>query len=229
MAVECELFRDETKMTSIEKLISIGSGALASVPIKALPSPAGVSSARYEELSGALLQKNGFYAFESALHVIPAPAQTVNAGEIDLVRWNAPDLWRFEYEDLTDGLFFFAEDVFGVQFAIDGDRIVSFDPESGEIGFAADDIERWAEAILADYSQLTGYPVAHEWQEAHGALQCGKRLLPKVPFVLGGAFAPSNLVAVDAVEGMRYRGDLWRQIRDLPDGTQVQLKALPTH
>ena len=34
---------------------------------------------------------------------------------------------------LADGLFFFAEDVFGGQFAIRGEQVVTFDPETGEI------------------------------------------------------------------------------------------------
>jgi hypothetical protein len=55
----------------------------------------------------------------------------------------------------------------------------------------------------------------------------GKRLLPKIPFILGGRYESSNLYAVDAVTGMCYRGELWQQLRDLPDGSQVRLKALP--
>ena len=37
--------------------------------------------------------------------------------------WNEGDLWRTSYDGLADGFLFFAEDVFGCQFAFDSDRI----------------------------------------------------------------------------------------------------------
>jgi hypothetical protein len=33
-----------------------------------------------------------------------------------------------------------------------------------------------------------------------------------------------NLYAVDAIEGMRFKADVARQIKDLPDGTRVQFR-----
>lgn len=211
----------------VEKLLSIGSQALASTPSVSVGTIAERSGTMYLELDNILAKRNGFYAFEGALHVRHAPAQQTNPGEIGLAEWNTPDLWKFEYENLTEGIFFFAEDVFGVQFGIHYDRVVAFEPESGEIKDLANSIEEWVGRILNDYRQLTGFPIAHEWQQTHGTLHGGMRLLPKIPFILGGKFEVSNLIAVEAVKGMRYRGELWRQLRDLPDGAQVRLKALP--
>ena len=79
----------------------------------------------------------------------------------------------------------------------------------------------WASVLLDDYETLTGYPVAHEWQRRNGPIPRGRRLLPKVPFALGGDFELDNLYAADAVDGMRVRGNLALQIRDLPDGAKV--------
>lgn len=216
-------------MIFIENLVSIGSSSLASKPGSMLGGQLKAGNDRYLELGKMLALKNGFYAFESALHVFSAPASNLIPSEWDVIEWNRHDLWRFEYEGLVDGLFFFAEDVFGVQFAIQGDLIVSFDPESGEIKNIADTLDGWAELILNNYPMMSGYPLAHAWQQLNGVLPMGKRLLPKIPFILGGQFEVNNLVAVDAVDGMRYRGELWRQLRDLPDGTQIRLKVLPTH
>jgi hypothetical protein len=50
--------------------------------------------------------------------------------------------------------------------------------------------------------------------------------MPKVPFVLGGAFALDNLYAANTVESLRYRGDIAGQIRSLPDGTRIRLRIL---
>jgi hypothetical protein len=46
-----------------------------------------------------------------------------------------------------------------------------------------------------------------------------------VPFVLGGEFVLDNMYMADAVEGMRFRADIARQIKDLPDGAEIKLKT----
>lgn len=200
----------------MDQLVAIGSGRLAR------------ESARPEELAAGLgvllLACNGFYAFESALHVFPS---TATATELGVVEWNEPELWRERFDALGDGWCCFAEDVFGVQFAIGPNGVVGLlDPEIGVIEHVADDIEAWAQRVLDDYGVLTGWPLAHEWQVANGPLRAGRRLIPKVPFVLGGDFSIDNLYDADAVSAMRYRGDLAAQMRDLPDGSRVTLRII---
>ena len=167
---------------------------------------------------------DGFYAFESALHVFPS---TTTASELGVAEWNAPQCWRETFDALTGDLCCFAEDVFGVQFTIGLDGVVgALDPEIGVVKHVADDIEAWAQRVLDDYSVLTGWPLAHEWQIANGPLRAGRRLIPKVPFVLGGDFSIENLYDADAVSAMRYRGELAAQMRDLPDGSSVTLRII---
>ncbi|WP_020396257.1 hypothetical protein [Thiolinea disciformis] len=122
---------------------------------------------------------------------------------------------------------FFAEDVFGGQFCLRDSQIYTFDPETGAFEWLAHDLEGWAKAILSDYEMLTGYVFAHHWQEQHGSLLAGKRLLPKIPFVLGGEFILDNLYLGDAVTGMRFRASLAHQMKDLPNGTQIRFNIIP--
>lgn len=82
--------------------------------------------------------------------------------------------------------------------------------------------------MVDDFNVLTGYPLGHHWQTQHGALAPGHRLIPKQPFVLGGAFDTDNLYSLDAVEGMRFRGELARQITGLPDGTAIEIRVTDT-
>jgi hypothetical protein len=145
---------------------------------------------------------------------------------MDLERWNMDVLWRGEFGRAAEGLLFFAEDVFGEQFALSDGKVWRFNPESGERKEFADDLNEWAKKILADYSYETGYEQAHEWQQKNGRLMDGLRLIPKTPFILGGEYKAENLFAIDAAKGMRYRADIWKQIRDLPDGTPIHLKVL---
>ena len=177
------------------------------------------------ELTELLAARNGFYALGSSLHVFPSPPSRENH---DIETWNAPDLWRDEYGDMADGHVFFGEDAFGNQFSLYDGRVVMFDAETARIEKLANDVPGWVERIVADHRVLTGWPVAIEWQERHGPLPPGKRLLPVKPFVLGGDYVVENLRAVDAVEGMRYRGYVAQRLRGVPDGTPVELRPAPT-
>ena len=206
----------------MKKLAGVGSGALGAAPsIAQLARSFGDHAASL--LAPLLRLKNGFYAFESALHVFP---DVTAGGERGLLEWNATELWRGEYAGMADGAVYFAEDVFGAQFCVREHAVCTFDPETGEFETIARDLDEWATAVLDEYSLLTGFPLAHEWQTQHGMLPAGSRLVPKQPFVLGGEFALENLHALDAVKGMKFRADIAVQVRDLPDGASVELKVI---
>jgi hypothetical protein len=209
--------------TSLEKLISIGGTALSSASPKIDPgllAPTGRAGGDLVELLG---EKNGFYAFESALHVFSTHS---NGSEIGLTDWNAPELWINEYRGMAGGALFFAEDIFGGQFCVKGGGIYSFDPETGRAKILSDDLEGWARAILGNYNALTGYPLGHEWQRVNGQILAGARLVPKVPFVAGGAFSVQNLFALEAVKAMHFRSNIATQINDLPDGASIKLRVI---
>jgi hypothetical protein len=206
-------------MTSVQKLLSISTEALAPRP-KALaellePFLLGPELFRLLEL------KNGFYAFESALHAFPL----TSAVGMSLEEWNAETLWRNCYKDLAEGLVFFAEDIFQDQFCLSSGGILRFHSETGATAFMADSVESWAARILRDYRLETAWPLASKWQAEHGLLPPGKRLMPKTPFFLGGEYSVDNLWAGDPVEGMRLKADLALQTRKLPDGSSVKLIA----
>src|SRR5512138_2055752 len=125
----------------IDKLLSV-----AGPPINpAIGKRVDPGSALAGELVALVLNRtNGFYAFESALHVFPLEARP---GIHGIDSWNAPELWRNRYDGMADGLTFFAEDIFGGQFGIKGDAIYSFDPETGECSRLAGSVDEWAGKI----------------------------------------------------------------------------------
>ena len=49
------------------------------------------------------------------------------------------------------------------------------------------------------------------------------RLLPKVPFILGGQFSIENFYVLNDAEGMQFRASIANQLHDCPDGTKVVL------
>ena len=211
-------------MSAIEKLLAISSVALSVHAAAVDFGTLGDYGALGEELATLLRLRNGFYAFESALHVFSAGP--VVGKEVTLDQWNSFQLWRFEYGALADRTLFFAEDAFGNQFCLHESQVCSFDAETGEMSKLARDIEGWAREILSDYTVLTGHPLMHQWQEKNGSIPTGTRLMPKIPFVLGGQYSLENLYSLSAVSAMKTRGNLARQLKDLPDGSQVEFRVI---
>jgi hypothetical protein len=200
----------------IEKLLSIGSNPTGSeevvINLQDFSSYGGLGN----ELLAMLKLKNGFFAFESSLQIFPA-AHFVQ--EMTLSRWNSHGLWKFEYEGIADGKLFFAQEAFQ-------DQVWFFDAETGHLEFSADSMNGWAEKILTDYEMQTGHPLMRDWQKTNGRMEPGHRLMPKIPFVLGGEYALSNLYSLNAISAMKSRGNLAKQIKDLPDGAKIQFKII---
>lgn len=200
----------------VSKLLEISSTGLGKAAAAALGGLDGAENL-VEELSDLLANRNGFFAFESALHVYPSDRAALD----DIVRWNAADTWRSAYSGLADGALFFAEDVFGEQFCIMPGGVFRFEPETAERKLFAVDLKGWADRILKGYPEETGWVLAHDWQLINGPLPRGVRLVPRVPFVLGGDYALENLLPVESWRAMRYRGNLARTIHHTPDGQAV--------
>lgn len=205
---------------NIASLLSVASDPISPNPPIGQLQGFGLSSARNQEMFCLLGGRNGFYAFESALLVRPLD---FDGPPLGILQWNKTTLWKANYKISLSKAFFFAEDVFGVQFCILNDEINSFDPETGEFNVVAKNLEDWAGWILEDSKTRTGWPMAHFWQLRQGPLKPGMRLLPKVPFVLGGQFTIENLYVLNDTEGMRFRASIANQLRDCPDGTKVVL------
>jgi hypothetical protein len=208
---------------SVTKLLSIASEPIAG-PFSATDALSGWGRLG-QELAEALTLKNGFYAYESALLV--RPLSNIQA-PLGLLEWNAPKLWKADYdEDIGDALFF-AEDVFGGQYCIRYTKIFAFDPETGLFDEMSSSLGSWASEVMADYQFRTGYPLAHTWQMQNEPLRPGMRLVPKSPFVCGGKHEVENLYSVADLKGMSFRASIANQIRDLPDGAEITLKAAPS-
>ena len=218
--VKHQTFVESELQRPVSRLLKVASSQLAPASFPRLERyHAAVSERLTTELSVLLSQRNGFFAFESALHVYSDV--TTDRG-IGLFDWNSPPRWIDAYGGLADGMLFFAQDVFGGQFCLRRDEICTFDPETGSTDCIADSFEAWARVILDDYEVLAGFPLAHAWQTTNGALPPGQRLVPKTPFVLGGEYTVKNLYALDATEAMTFRANLAVQIRDLTEGAQVK-------
>ena len=155
--------------------------------------------------------------------MFPVSASDNGCAGYEMLLWNRAPLWRTCYQGLDADLFFFAEDIFGNQWALDSTGICVFDAETGDTTTIAADLEEWSKQLLKGYKVMTGWPIAHMWQKAHGTLKPTERLNPKQLFVLGGSYTIDNLIVIDAIEGMKRRAGIATQIHALKDGTYVKI------
>jgi hypothetical protein len=209
-------------MNSIEKLVSIAGASLTTEPPSLSSKLVGLAGGNTEDLLSLLWSKNGFYAFESALHVFPSH-QSANLLGLSLADWNSDESWRYAYLGDADEGIFFAEDIFGCQFCLKNNSVYSFDPETATFDHIAENLLTWAEKILNDYDALTGYSIAHAWQKKNGSLKDGTRLIPKIPFILGGEYSTDNLWVCESVLAMRQRASIALQTKELMDGEKVKI------
>lgn len=111
-----------------------------------------------------------------------------------------------------------------MQFAIEeGLRIATFDPETGDRHTIGEHLDDWADWLLAKPDERGLRAFATAWQDLHGPLDHGQRLLPRRSFIFGGEYTEDNLEISDAVTAMRVRGPVAQQVHDLPDGAPVTL------
>jgi len=169
-------------------------------------------------LKKLLTEKNGFLAFEGALHVFPSGS---TACGFSIEQWNSQDLWKHAYGDMIGEILFFAEDIFGDQFGIRNGSIYRFKPETAELEKAASSIEGWAGRILSNPNVEVGHGFATHWQKQHRTLLYEERLVPLIPFVVGGKYDMTNVVVRNCVEGMIDRASIAVQLKDVPDGTKI--------
>lgn len=218
--MNCHRIGRESKLirnTNIDRLIAISSNSICEEQSCCLDTVADFSIR--SQLLQLLCRRNGFATFESALVVFPG---CDSKGVLGLSNWNFKLGWRrFYHGVISPNSICFAHDVFGGQFVISETGISKLDPESGEVTHYAASIDKWAQRLLNNYSEDTGWVLAHEWQVHYRPLLIAERLIPRQPFILGGDYSVSNLIAVNSVTAMEKWGRLYSAIRDIPDGTKA--------
>ena len=206
--------------SSLQSLLGVAGGALGPGFAHALPDLGGAQRTR--ELEGLLQARDGFFAFDDALMVLPVNAPT---RRMDLARLNNGD-WTAAYWHLCDGLFFFAADALGDLFALQDNKVVRFATESGLVEPMADTLDGWAARLLADPAGEAGWPFVKAWTGAHGPLEEGWRLTGRRPFVLDGAFDLDNLEQRALGEILDFRGPLATRIHEMPPGAVLMMPTL---
>lgn len=174
-----------------------------------------------DELVSFYVSQNGFYAFESALWIYQyASNETYSLEKINNIEF------LNKYKEKVGNFISIGSDALGNQFIVNNSGYFLLDLETSELEFIAENLESWANAILADYNYLTAFPSLHNWQLQNNAIKLNMRLGAKTPFILGGEFNVSNLFEVDIIELIKFKSKLFAEIESLPPGSEIQFKIV---
>jgi len=168
---------------------------------------------------------NGFLAFHRALHVFPLQSDLVPS----VWEWNKEAVWHAGYELTHSQYWFFAQDLFGDQFSLSpAGEVTRFHIETARFEVVAQSLDAWRTEVWSDPDLMVGAGFAEKWSRSYGPLDMDKRLAPKIPFFLGGAYTFDNLYPTNLLrERLWFNAELWKKTRDLPDGTAVELIPYP--
>lgn len=175
------------------------------------------------ELANLLLERNGCYSTTRSLLIRPLQRDETPQG---VTEWNSEGGWRSEFEADLSGALFFAEDLFGEQFALRPGGVFRFHPETADWSRCAPTIEAWAQALLheSDGTDL-GSPLAEAWQAKYGPIPEGTRLRPPIPFIFkesaGATLDDYRPIPEDEVMG--FLATIANALKDVPEGDQVRL------
>lgn len=206
-------------MKNTQKILSISSEPIAEKKAMNISEKIWIP----QEIVSLLSSKNGFYAFYSSLHIYP-----MSDDDVSIERINIGSNWKDLYGDEVKNSTSFGQDVFGCQFLVSPTSgYFKLDLETGQKEYLGETLEEFFSSILEDPECQTGYTLAYEWQNEHGALKKNHVLSPKIPFLMGGEYSVGNLFEVTTNGRIELASDIFSQTKDLSDGQQVQIKAVP--
>jgi hypothetical protein len=102
-------------------------------------------------------------------------------------------------------------------------------PEDVYCEVIAETIEQY-NVIIKDEEFLEDWFMSAMVQEAEntlGKLEPGYKYHMVTPGVLGGEYGGTNIKVAPLIEVIRFSGDLGKQIKDLPEGAEIELKVVP--
>ncbi|MEM6297005.1 MAG: hypothetical protein AAGA54_37415 [Myxococcota bacterium] len=187
-------------MSALAELIQDAGVPISRTPQRLRDLPVTLSKERRVELEMILHLRDGFRALGGALLVRPSISIGTTQG---IAAWNRLSGWRRPYAKSSE-LLFFAEDIVGHQFGLYRDEVVRFDPERGTFEHYAFKIERWAQRVLEERTEL-GEALVEGWVEAgNPALETTQKLQPSRPAVLAGEDVVTHALRDDVDLMTRY-------------------------
>ena len=175
----------------------------------------------YREL---LEHTNGYVAFHGGLHVRGACFEP--AWHSLRAAWLGEMAIHRHFPDVLPDDVPFAEDALGDQFLLRGATVYKLSGETGEIDSLNMNLVEFDANVRADPDEFLELAPLERFRAEGGVLEPGQLLSVMPPFVFSESAEGVSFRAIPAAERLSFLSRLARQIRDLPDGTQVALKVV---
>jgi hypothetical protein len=175
-------------------------------------------------LSNVLATRNGCIAWQGALHVRGWCLEP--AWHSIQLAWHGPDSFHDLYSEVEASDIPFAEDAFGDQYLVRGKSVIRMDGETGDLSVVADALDAFFAHLIADASGALGFEPTDLVREIGGPLQPGQLVSVYPPFVFRESADGVSLRPIPALDRRRALASLAKQLRDLPDGSMVDIKIL---
>lgn len=159
---------------------------------------------------------NGFILHEGALHV--RGASLMPEWHSLRAAWRGVSAFHTLYESVDAADIPFAQDQVGDQFLLRDGQVLRLAAETGDIEALASNLEDFIARLSEDIEGFLNVGLGH-------TMQPGQLLLAYPPFVFRESGAESSLKPTRAGEVILFHADLARQIRDIPDGGQVEFNV----
>jgi hypothetical protein len=174
------------------------------------------------ELAGLLQQINGFIQFHGGLHVRGAClAPTWHSLR---QAWLGESAFHQLYPEMTPEDIPFGEDSLGDQFFLREGIVWRLFGETGEIESLEMTFKQFMAAVQTDPTEELGLQPLMQFQQDGGTLQPGQLLAAYPPFCTEEAEDGISVSAVSSDERHRFLADFAAQIRDVPDGGNIDIE-----
>lgn len=169
------------------------------------------------ELAGLLTQANGFILRDGALHFRGACSQP----DWHSLRhaWSGPQSFQQLYPDVLPDDIPFAQDQFGDQFLLRDGNVLRLVAETGDVEPCSQSLKDFMEGIGDDIATFLNVGLQHQ-------LSPGELLLAYPPFCMAETGKGASIRSITAGQLILFHADLARQIRDIPDGGQIEIKLV---
>jgi len=173
-------------------------------------------------LADLLRQMNGFIQLHGGLHVRGACLQP--AWHSLREAWAGGSAFHRFYPHVRRKDVPFAEDCMGDQFLLRSGRVYKLAAETGALEPMNVSLAAFFQAVAADPVEFLSLHPLIKFQHDGGRLEPGRLLGAFPPFCCKQSADGVSLAAIPTGERRRFLADLAAQVRDLPEGAEIEFE-----
>ena len=184
-------------------------------------SPAELSAIPDQQLREYYARYNGLILFQGALHVRGLMRRPSWHDLLEV--WTGKNALHHGYPEVTATDVPFAQDCVGDQFLIQHGKVLRLAAETGEIEHLGLDVDSFFALAVEDADEFLSVGPLQQLHAQGGSLAPGQLVSVMPPYVVKHE-GEYNFRAIPVAERLAFLTDFAGQIREVPDGQDVQFK-----